>query len=140
MIEWAIKTLKVERDADPETVRQAYVRLVRRYPPEHFPDKFTALRKAYQRLTADDGFIEEIFPRIAKDATALNLAGLLWGDRDELKPDKEVTVTDLIPLLTGSDISNALDEVLEKAASEKMEWKTGQKIGQNTEREAQAHG
>ncbi|MDR3230005.1 MAG: hypothetical protein LBT65_01075 [Synergistaceae bacterium] len=125
MIEWAWKTLKVDRDADPETVRQAYVRLVRRYPPEHFPEKFAAIRRAYQQLTLDDDFIEEIFHRVTEETTPLDLAGFLWGDRDELRPDKDAALTDLIPLLTGADARNALDEALGRAAAQKIEWKTG---------------
>ncbi|MDR3264775.1 MAG: J domain-containing protein [Synergistaceae bacterium] len=129
MLEWAWKTLKIERDAAPETVRQAYVRLVRRYPPEHFPEKFAAVRRAYQQLTLDDDFIEEIFPRVTEETTPLSLAGFLWGDRDELRPNRDVTLADLIPLLTGADTRNALDEALEKAASGKIEWRTGRDTG-----------
>jgi hypothetical protein len=123
MIESAYEILHVPRDADPEAVRRAYVRLVRRYPPEHFPEKFASLRRAYQQLTLDDDFIEEILNRVKDDSTPLEMAGFLWGDRKDLKPKKEAPLTELISLLRVKDMKTTLDELLEKASSEKMEWK-----------------
>jgi hypothetical protein len=123
MIESAYEILHVPRDADPEEVRRAYVRLVRRYPPEHFPEKFASLRRAYQQLTLDDDFIEEIFSRVKDDSKPLEMAGFLWGDRKDLRPEKNVPLTELISLLRAKEMRTILDELLEKAASVKMEWK-----------------
>jgi curved DNA-binding protein CbpA len=42
--------LGVAADADDETIRRRYLELVRQYSPEHHPDKFAAVRAAYERL------------------------------------------------------------------------------------------
>jgi hypothetical protein len=123
MIERARKTLKVGREADPQSVRQAYLRLVHRYPPEHFPEKFVDLRRAYQRLTLDDNFIEESFSKVMDNLDALTLAGFMWGDREELNSEEGVSLMDLLFCLKGEEIRNLLDEALNRAASEKADLK-----------------
>ncbi len=42
--------LDLPADADDETIRRRYLELVRRYSPEHHPEKFAAIRAAYERL------------------------------------------------------------------------------------------
>jgi DnaJ-class molecular chaperone len=37
-------------DSDDETIRRRYLELVRRYSPEHHPEKFAAVREAYEAL------------------------------------------------------------------------------------------
>ena len=37
-------------DSDDETIRRRYLELVRQYPPEHQPQKFAAIRAAYEAL------------------------------------------------------------------------------------------
>jgi len=37
-------------DCDDETIRRRYLELVRQFSPEHHPDKFAAIRAAYERL------------------------------------------------------------------------------------------
>jgi curved DNA-binding protein CbpA len=44
------RVLGVDSRATADDVRQAYFRLVRRYPPEAHPDKFKAVRAAYETL------------------------------------------------------------------------------------------
>jgi curved DNA-binding protein CbpA len=122
MIESAYEILKVGRNSTPDEVRRAYVRLVRRYPPERFPEKFASFRKAYQQLTLDEDFLQDLFGKLSDESTPLDLAGLLWGDRRELKPNEDSKLTDLAPLLTVENRKAALNEILEKAASEKIEW------------------
>jgi hypothetical protein len=114
MFEQARKTLKTARDAGPEEVREAYVRLVRRYPPEHFPEKFVDIRRAYQQLTLDDDFIEE-FAKTAINLKPLSLAGLMWYDHEELRPKREASLMDLLPDLEMEETLSALDDALEKA-------------------------
>jgi hypothetical protein len=120
MFEQARKTLKVARNAGPEAVRQAYVRLVRRYPPEHFPEKFVGLRQAYQQLTLDDDFTEEV-AHLAFPLNPLILAGLMWNDHEELRPEKGVSLMDLLSGLKMEETLNALDNALEEAAREGKE-------------------
>lgn len=42
--------LRLPPDADDETIRRRYLELVRRFSPEHHPEKFAAIRAAYERL------------------------------------------------------------------------------------------
>ncbi len=42
--------LGLAADADDETIRHRYLELVRQFSPEHHPDKFAAIRSAYERL------------------------------------------------------------------------------------------
>lgn len=42
--------LDLPADADDETIRRRYLELVRQFSPEHHPEKFVAIRAAYERL------------------------------------------------------------------------------------------
>ena len=42
--------LNLPADADDETIRRRYLELVRQFSPEHHPEKFAAIRAAYERL------------------------------------------------------------------------------------------
>ena len=37
-------------DCDDESIRRRYLELVRQFSPEHYPEKFAAIRAAYERL------------------------------------------------------------------------------------------
>src|SRR5260370_30832235 len=37
-------------DSDDEAIRRRYLELVRQYSPEHHPEKFAAVRAAYEQL------------------------------------------------------------------------------------------
>src|SRR5438067_8176768 len=37
-------------DSDDETIRRRYLELVRQFTPEHHPEKFAAVRSAYESL------------------------------------------------------------------------------------------
>ncbi len=58
------RVLGLEEGAGPEAVRQAYFRLIRKYPQETHPEKFQRLREAYEALRdgppeEDDDFVVE---------------------------------------------------------------------------------
>ncbi len=40
MFDSALEILRVPEDADPESLRKAYLRMVHRYPPEHSQNEF----------------------------------------------------------------------------------------------------
>ena len=42
--------LGIPPDSDDETIRRRYLQLVRQYSPEHHPEKFAAVRQAYDSL------------------------------------------------------------------------------------------
>src|SRR3954462_44641 len=48
------QTLGLPPDADDAAVRARYLDLVRRWPPEQAPDRFAAVRAAYERLRDRD--------------------------------------------------------------------------------------
>ncbi len=42
--------LGLPADADDETIRRRYLELVKQYPPDHHPEKFAAIRRAYEQM------------------------------------------------------------------------------------------
>ena len=46
--------LNVKRDADLKEIRVAYSKLVKKYPPERYPDEFNLIAKAYEALKDED--------------------------------------------------------------------------------------
>jgi curved DNA-binding protein CbpA len=42
--------MQLPADADDETIRRRYLELVRQFTPEHHPEKFAAIRAAYESL------------------------------------------------------------------------------------------
>jgi curved DNA-binding protein CbpA len=42
--------LGLPADTDDDTIRRRYLELVRKFPPEHQPEKFAAIRAAYEHL------------------------------------------------------------------------------------------
>ena len=48
------KVLGLSADADDEAVRRRYLELVRQHPPEHQPERFAAIRAAYEQLRDRD--------------------------------------------------------------------------------------
>jgi hypothetical protein len=123
MLEAAFKLLRVERDASPEDIRKAYVRLVRRYPPEHFPDKFAKLHEAYQKLILSDDYLSAMVKRARYTDSPLELAAFLWGDREELMYEPHLDLNELTSIFTGEEIRHNLDELLDLESE--IEWKFG---------------
>lgn len=123
MIESAYRTLRVGRDTSPEKVREAYVRLVRRYPPEHFPEKFAALRQAYQQITLDESAVEEMIEQLHGCRDSFEVAGILFGDHPDLRPASPLDFRDLTPLLLSEGVRLELNALLVSCAAEDIEWK-----------------
>jgi DnaJ-class molecular chaperone len=44
------EVLNLPPDADDEAIRRRYLELVRQFTPEHHPEKFAAIRQAYEDL------------------------------------------------------------------------------------------
>lgn len=44
------QVLGLPAGSDDEAIRRRYLELVRQFPPEHHPEKFAAVRAAYERL------------------------------------------------------------------------------------------
>ena len=119
MFESALKILRVEKGASPEALREAYVKMVRRYPPEHFPEKFAAVKRAYSRLCADDDILDEYMNLHDIGGSGVELLGLLWGELPELYEDSvEIDFTELAPLFDEESRKHALAAALSAAADE----------------------
>jgi curved DNA-binding protein CbpA len=121
MIESAYETLRIPRDAAPEEVRAAYVRLVRRYPPERFPERFAAFHDAYQKVCLGEDFLENLLETGTSHTSPLEFAGFLWGDRKELRPE-ESDLLDLAPL-ADSERERKADNILESVDTSNIKWK-----------------
>jgi curved DNA-binding protein CbpA len=46
--------LGLPADSDDDAIRQRYLELVRQFTPEHYPEKFAAIRAAYDSLRDRD--------------------------------------------------------------------------------------
>jgi curved DNA-binding protein CbpA len=90
------QVLDIAADADDASIRARYLELVRRWPPEQAPDRFAAVRAAYEmirdrdarlryrlfeagRTVAIDGLIEEAVCRTRR--RRVTLAELLTAHR-----------------------------------------------------------
>jgi curved DNA-binding protein CbpA len=121
MIESAYETLRIPRDAAPEEVRAAYVKLVRRYPPERFPERFAAFCNAYKTVCLDEDFLENLLETGTSRMSPIEFAGFLWGDRKELRPD-ESDLLDLA-LLADSGRARKADDILESVDTSNIKWR-----------------
>ena len=121
MIESAYEMLKVSRDATPEEVRTAYVKLVRRYPPEHFPERFAALRNAYEKVCLGDDYLRNLLETDTLDMSLFEFIGFLCGDRKELKPE-ESGLDGLASLLNGGNARKA-GNILNSVDTSNIEWR-----------------
>jgi curved DNA-binding protein CbpA len=121
MIEAAYEMLRIPRDATPEEARAAYVRLVRRYPPERFPERFAAFRDAYQKVCLNDDYLDYVLQTGTNEVDNIEFAGFFWGDRRELKPE-ESDLLDLAALTDGGRARKA-DDILASVDTSKIEWR-----------------
>ncbi len=76
--------LGVDPDATDETVRAAYLEATKRFPPERFPERFTAISEAYQALKDEDSRLTYLlFEKTSGAASPLDAvtAHFDWSDR-----------------------------------------------------------
>ncbi len=66
MLDKCTRTLRVSPEATAEEVRRAFIRLARRYPPEHFPAKFAEIRSCADLLNLEDKSLEEFLFETSK--------------------------------------------------------------------------
>jgi curved DNA-binding protein CbpA len=123
MIESAYEILKIARDATPEEARKAFVRNVRRYPPEGFPEKFMEISGAYRRICLDDAFLSEFSETTLHDKDGVSLAGFLWGDKRELREIKDAAFAGLSSLIGAEAVSEMIDGLLSEVDVTKIDWR-----------------
>jgi DnaJ-class molecular chaperone len=122
MIEAALKTLRLSDGAEPQEVRQAYVRLVRRYPPEHFPEQFSKIQSAYLLLTLDDSFISNAYNQVGSAPSLLEAAAFF---RTEAGPEPGDPTEGLYERLAARRDAAALNDLLDKIDISSIEWRGG---------------
>lgn len=76
--EEALKNLNLPATATEEDINKAYLRMVRRYPPEFHPDRFRQIDESYRTLTSLAFLAESIFT-VRTDVSDTGLAGTLTG-------------------------------------------------------------
>ena len=80
MLEQALKLLRLPRDADMEAVRTAYIKQTRRYPPEHFPEKFKRIKQAYEQLRLEQSSLKPIADHFARAKSEGEIFQLLFEE------------------------------------------------------------
>lgn len=80
MLEKDLQILRVSRHADMEEVRKAFVKLSRRYHPEHFPEKFKQIKAAYDRLSFNWSAIKPYIEELSGLNTPEEFADFLHND------------------------------------------------------------
>jgi curved DNA-binding protein CbpA len=80
----ALKILKINPEDDKDECHRKYVRMVRRYPPEHFPDKFKKISDAYHELTLNDSVVDKKISDFNLQTNKFKLASFFWADRLDL--------------------------------------------------------
>ena len=81
--------LGIDEDADDESVRKAYLRMVRVYTPEREPDRFQEIRDAYEQIaTGYSRMSVRLFGAYKPDALSL-AASILEEEKMAAKPDAD---------------------------------------------------
>jgi DnaJ-class molecular chaperone len=87
--------LGLPADADDETIRRRYLELVRQFSPEHHPQKFAAIRAAYDRLRDLDTRLQH---RLFETAIHESLDGIV-EEIECRSPRRRLSLKDLLSLL-----------------------------------------
>ena len=66
--------LGVPPDADDGAIRRRYLELTREFTPEHHPERFAAVRAAYERVKTLDGRVRYRLFEAGKDDTIESIA------------------------------------------------------------------
>ncbi len=128
MQEKDFQILRVEYDADRESIRKSFVKLSRRYHPEHFPDKFKQIKSAYDRLTLKWGAIQPYVQEISGLDSAEALASFIMEEAQPAtsssKSDKlpELDVFSLDPVLNTPCCRERITTLLEDIYSQGVEY------------------
>lgn len=52
------KTLEIEQGADRQTIKKAYFKMIRKYPPDKNPAEFKKIREAYEYLQKEENLLQ----------------------------------------------------------------------------------
>ena len=88
--------LGVDENADDEAIKRRYLALVRAYPPDRHPERFQALRVAYEAISGRrERMAWKLFQTNGAALARLKLHCLAAPDADRHRPPK-ATVTALL--------------------------------------------
>ncbi len=129
MFEKALKTLRLHRGAEMEEVREAYVRLTRRYPPEHFPEKFKEIKRAYEQLSLHWSALVPLTKEIALSETPAQLVQTIMQEALQVAEKKQdqgdpalLDAWELEPILRSNAYKSELKNVLEEIREQGLEY------------------
>lgn len=116
----AYKTLRIPQGSSNEEIRAAYVRMVRRYPPENFPDRFRQIKEAYDHLSLAESYLDELYIRVREVKTPKTFLAMLFADQVELPPAQD-NLQSLAVERSRPEDQNGLWEFLTKGLAGKVE-------------------
>ena len=117
------EVLEIEKDADERQIKSAYFKLVRKYPPEKFPEEFKLLREAYETLSDKN-------KRAGYDSTRdlPEEAAYLYGQAQKARRESRISdATEILKMIT-KRYPALLSMKVELARSYEDEDKTGNAI------------
>lgn len=89
----AFEILEVKPDADNARIKSAYLAMVKRYPPEQFPEEFQRVYRAYELIkTSEDRLKYRLFYCSLPEPS--DIASLLLEARKENEPPTPDTFQD----------------------------------------------
>lgn len=89
----AFEILEVEPDADNARIKSAYLSMVKRFPPEQFPEEFQTVYRAYELIkTSEDRLRYRLFYCSLPEPS--DIASLLLDGRKENAPPTPETFQD----------------------------------------------
>ncbi|EFI36009.1 heat shock protein DnaJ domain protein [Desulfonatronospira thiodismutans ASO3-1] len=137
MLEQDHRILRVDRDADQESIRKSYIKLSRRYHPEHFPEKFRRIKCAYERLSLDPSTLADITRELARAESTDQITSLIIkqaGTEATEKKKKEELLMDpmtLEPVLNVRTVRQKISGLLQDIEKKGIKYKTAEETGRN---------
>ncbi|RQD73788.1 DnaJ domain-containing protein [Desulfonatronospira sp. MSAO_Bac3] len=137
MLEQDHRIIRVDRDADQESIRKSYIKLSRRYHPEHFPEKFRRIKCAYERLSLDPSTLADITRELARAESTDQITSLIIkqaGTEATEKKKKEELVMDpmtLEPVLNVRTVRQKISGLLQDIEKKGIKYKTAEETGRN---------
>lgn len=81
--------LETSEDSDDKSIKKAYLQMVKRYPPEHFPADFQRIRASYERIkTQKDRLRFALFDTSLPEVGELEID--IRASRNGKRPDIEM--------------------------------------------------
>ena len=76
--------LQLDQDCDDAAVKQSYIAMVRRFPPEQFPEDFQRIRAAYEAVKTE----KDRLALILFDQTLPTVNEIILDVQEQSSPDR----------------------------------------------------